>query len=104
MVVSSQKKMPWLVDPKMFLKFGFESCDTAAPYFNLLVRKNDPDAPDPAFRDIARSGRIDDTDGVVIMYSHQCPFHEDFVEIMLEAARSKGFRAKKIRIADPESV
>jgi len=35
----------------------------------------------PFFKDVVYSGTIEDKEGVVIMYSHQCPFHEDFVEI-----------------------
>jgi GNAT superfamily N-acetyltransferase len=103
-VVTGRKKMAWLVDRKIFLKFGFEPCDQAPPYFELLVWKNNPDAPDPKFRDSVRKGSIDDTNGVVIMYSHQCPFHEDFVDIMIQAAREAGFKARKIRIDSLEEA
>jgi GNAT superfamily N-acetyltransferase len=92
-VVTGPKAMPWLVDKKLFLKFGFEPCDDAPPFFELLVRKNNPEAPDPAFRESAKRGTINDKNGVVIMYSHQCPFHEDFVNIMLEKAQNMGFEA-----------
>lgn len=38
------------------------------------------------------------------MYSHQCPFHEDFVEIMLATVRDMGLPAKKIRIDSLETA
>lgn len=103
-VVTSRKKMAWMVDRRMFLKFGFEPCDEAPPYFELLVRKNDPSVPDPAFRESARKGSIEDDQGVVIIYSHQCPFHEDFVNMMIETAHNAGFRAKKVYIDTLEAA
>ena len=103
-VVSGRRTMPWLTPKKFFQKFGFQSCDEAPPSFELLVRKNRQGAPDPRFRDVVRSGTIEDKDGVVIMYSHQCPFHEDFVGIMLVTARDLGLPAKKIKIDNLESA
>ncbi len=97
-VVSGKNSMPWLTDKKFYQKFGFEACDEAPPAFELLVKKFKKDAPDPRFRDVVRSGTIEDKEGVVIMYSNQCPFHEDFVEIMLAAARNLGLPAKKIKV------
>ena len=103
-VVSGKKNMPWLTPKKFYHKFGFETCDEAPPAFKLLVKKNKKDAPDPRFRDVVRSGTIEDKEGVVIMYSQQCPFHEDFVEIMLVTARNLGLPAKKIRIDSLEAA
>jgi ribosomal protein S18 acetylase RimI-like enzyme len=106
-VITGKKSMPWLTDKKFYQKFGFETCDEAPPYFELLVNKFQKDAPTPRFKDVVRSGVIEDQEGVVIMYSNQCPFHEDFVEIMLAEARNQGLPAKKIRIdslADAQNV
>ncbi len=103
-VVSGKKNMPWLTPKKFYQKFGFETCDEAPPAFELLVKKLRKDAPQPRFRDVVRSGTIEDKEGVVIMYSHQCPFHEDFVEIMLGTARDMGLPAKKIRIDSLEAA
>jgi len=103
-VVSGKKNMPWLTPKKFYQKFGFDTCDEAPPAFELLVKKFKKDVPDPSFNDVVRSGRISDEEGVVIMYSHQCPFHDDFVEIMLETARNMGLPAKKIRIDSMEAA
>ena len=81
-----------------------ETCDEAPPAFELLVRKNRPETPDPRFRDSVRSGGIEDKDGVVIMYSQQCPFHEDFVEIMLDKAKEMGLPANKVKIDNLEAA
>jgi ribosomal protein S18 acetylase RimI-like enzyme len=103
-VVSGKKNMPWLTPKKFYQKFGFETCDEAPPAFELLVKKFRKKAPDPSFIDVVRSGSIADKEGVVIMYSHQCPFHEDFVEIMLTTAREMGLPAKKIIIDSLEAA
>lgn len=49
--VTSNKKLPFTVDKKFYLKKGFEVCDTAHPYFELLVKKFKDDVPDPKFLD-----------------------------------------------------
>jgi GNAT superfamily N-acetyltransferase len=103
-VVSGKKTMPWLTPKKFYQNFGFETCDEAPPAFELLVRKNKADAPDPRFRDSVRTGTIEDRDGIVILYSHQCPFHEDFVEIMLDKAKEMGLPAKKVKIDTLEAA
>lgn len=103
-VVSGKKNIPWLTPKKFYQKFGFKTCDEAPPAFELLVKKFNKDAPDPRFKEAVRSGTIEDKDGVVIMYSHQCPFHEDFVEIMLGTARDMGLPARKIRIDSLEAA
>jgi hypothetical protein len=96
--------MPWLTPKKFYQKFGFETCDEAPPAFELLVRKFKKNAPDPHFKDVVRSGTIQDRQGVVTMCSHQCPYHEDFVEIMLAAARDLGLPARKISIESLEEA
>ena len=103
-VVSGKKSMPWLTSKKFYQKFGFTTCDEAPPAFELMVKKFKKDAQDPSFKDAVRSGTTEDKEGVVIMYSHQCPFHEDFVEIMLGTARNLGLPAKKIRIDSMEAA
>ncbi len=103
-VVSGKKSMPWLTPKKFYQKFGFTTCDEAPPAFELMVKKFKKDAQDPSFKDAVRSGTIEDKEGVVIMYSHQCPFHEDFVEIMLGTTRNLGLPAKKIRIDSMEAA
>jgi len=103
-VVSGKKSMPWLTPKKFYEKFGFEICDEAPTAFELLVKKFRKNAPDPRFKEVVRAGTIEDNEGVVIMYSHQCPFHEDFVEIMLATARDMGLPAKKIRIDSLETA
>ena len=63
-VVVGKKKMPFLNDKKFFLKKGFEVCDAAPPYFELLVKKFNDAAP-PEFNkkrpqsDARKRARID---------------------------------------------
>ena len=67
------------------------------PVFKLYCLRLDKDAPLPSFKECARQGTVEDTENVVIYYSNQCPFTEDYVrEIGKEAEkRDITFRAVK---------
>jgi ribosomal protein S18 acetylase RimI-like enzyme len=75
-VVSSDKKRPFLSDKQFFRRFGFTVCDTAPPYFELLVYKNRPDAADPRFFQSVKLGTPAIQQGIMIYYSNQCPYTE----------------------------
>lgn len=95
--LSSDKKRSYLSDPAFFKKYGFEVVDSTEPYFKLYCLRFDKDAPLPSFKECARQGTVEDTENVVIYYSNQCPFTEDYVrEIGKEAEkRDITFRAVK---------
>lgn len=78
-VVSSKKKRPYLAEKKFFLKHGFEVCDTAPPYFELLVRKNSSNAPIPRFRESVKLDKVNNKNGLTVIYTNQCPFTEYYV-------------------------
>jgi ribosomal protein S18 acetylase RimI-like enzyme len=83
-VVSSKKKKPYLADKNFFLKNGFELCDTAEPYFELLVRKNDINSPTPTFNKPAKENKCINKNGLTVYYSNQCPFTDYYVNIELK--------------------
>ncbi len=88
-VLSSVKKQPFLSDPK-FLKYkGFQVADTAKPYFELLYLPLDKDAATPSFRPCCKEETINDK-GMVIYYSHQCPFTIKYVPLLQGVARRMG--------------
>jgi len=95
--LSSDKKRGFLSEPAFFKKYGFEVVDSADLYFKLYCLRFDKDAPLPSFKESAKRGTVEDTEQVVIYYSNQCPFTEDYVrEIGEEAAkRDITFRAVK---------
>lgn len=75
-VITGDKKRPFMSDPKFFKKQGFECVDKAAPYFELWCKKNVPDVPTPKFYDSAKSGESPIKKGIVVYFSNACPFTE----------------------------
>jgi len=82
-VISSDKKKPFLSDKKFFLKFGFEVCDFALPYFELLVLKNKKDVPDPKFT-LSAKQNICNEKGLSVYYSNFCPYTDFYVNVELK--------------------
>jgi len=81
-VVVGNKKKSFLSDKSFFLKYGFEVCDTASPYFELLVKRFNPKAPLPQFNSSAKEGMPKDIKGIDIFYTPQCPFTIPYVELL----------------------
>jgi len=77
---------PWLADRRLFLANGFAPVDTAPPDYQLLVRKFQRTAANPAFKKgwdqkVARYGR-----GLTIIRSSQCPHIAKFASDIAQAA------------------
>lgn len=102
-VISTSKKKPFIADKKFFLKKGFIVCDTAPPYFELLV-KQFTDAPLPKFKENAKTGICDNKTGLTFHYSDQCPFNEDFVNEMADAGKNYKIPTKIIKIETKEQA
>lgn len=105
-VVTSTKVKPFLTDKKFYLRHGFETVDTAPPYFELLALKFRPDAPDPRFADHVKNGSTHlARTGFTFVYSNQCPFMEDYGgRIYVEMARHHGFEAQAIQLKNFEAA
>lgn len=88
-VVSSKQKKPYLADKKFFLYKGFEVCDTAPPYYELLCLKFDKNAANPRFKECTKSLEIPQKEGVAIYYSHQCPFCENYIGKIEKAVKEE---------------
>ncbi|HMM20406.1 MAG TPA: YoaP domain-containing protein [Selenomonadales bacterium] len=86
-VISSPKKRPFLADKSFFVKNGFEVCDTAEPYFELLVKKYKTDAPTPRFLPNAKTLRVNAGAGLDIYYTAQCPFAVNYTHGLAEAVK-----------------
>jgi len=80
-VVSSAKKRPFMADKKFFEKYGYEVCDTAPPYFQLLVKRKNPDAPLPRFSGSAKKTVCPDNGGIVVFHTPQCPYNDYYVNV-----------------------
>jgi GNAT superfamily N-acetyltransferase len=104
-VVSSDKKRPFLADKKFFIKHGFEIVDTAPPYFELLVKKNKTDAPIPTFTESVKRNTVDNKDGLTVIYTNQCPFTKYYANTeMRSIADSYEIPLKVIKITSREEA
>lgn len=99
-VISSPKKKPYISEKQFFIHNGFQVCDTAPPYYELLCLKFDESVPDPKFLPNAKELEIPQTEGVVIYYSHQCPYTEDYIRDVEKIASENGIPFQKIRYED----
>ena len=81
--ISSDKKRPFMSDPK-FLKYqGFEIIDEAPPFFKLWGIKTNPEASFPTIMESAKSGTCSDKKGITAYYSNSCPFTDHYTNQLL---------------------
>jgi ribosomal protein S18 acetylase RimI-like enzyme len=102
-VLSSNKKMPFLSDPKYLKYKGFTSCDTAEPFYELLYLPFDKGASKPCFKQPAKTPEINER-GFVLYYSYQCPFTAKYVPLIEEVAKTKSIPFKAIRFEGAEEA
>ena len=94
-VVASDK--PFMAGKELFLKNGFEICDTAPPSYQLLVKKM-KNTSLPRFTKKAKEANLDDKDEAVFIYSDQCPYIAKFMGGMIEGAKELGVPAKTLKV------
>ena len=80
---------PWLADRRLFLANGFESVDTAPPDYQLLVRKFDRGAANPAFKKDWDKKLRQYSRGLTVIRSSQCPHIAKFAAEIVEAAENE---------------
>lgn len=103
-VVTGRKKLPFTVDKKFYIKKGFEVCDTASPYFEMLVKKFKDNVEDPKFTGKAKNAKLEGKKGLTFYYSDLCPFNADYVDIMIETAAKYNIPCEKIKIENLEQA
>lgn len=98
-VASSIKVKPFLTDKQFYLKHGLEVVDSAPPYFELLAFKFNKNAKNPQFTSNAKSGTCLNKKGFTFIYSNQCPFMEEYVELLAEVSKRNKipFEIKKLK-------
>ena len=101
--VTSKKVMPFLTDKGFFQKKGFEVCDTALPYFELMVKKF-KDAPLPKFRNCAKMGTVPNKKGLTFVYSDLCPFTDHWVNKLITYAQDLNIPSQKTKIITLEQA
>ncbi|TWH49463.1 N-acetyltransferase [Sporomusa sp. KB1] len=94
-LISSNKKKPYLSEKNFFIKNGFEVCDTVTPY-ELVVKRFNPQAPLPKFRTNAKQLTISNGDGLDVYFTAQCPFAVNYAHEILAKDYSRPVRVHQI--------
>ena len=100
-ILSSEKKMGFLADPKYLQYKGFQTADTAAPYFELQYLPFDDTAQKPQFKKIKRQNG---QEGFTIYYTNQCPFPAKYVPLLEAVAKKRNVRLQTVPILTKEQA
>jgi ribosomal protein S18 acetylase RimI-like enzyme len=88
--ISSEKKHPFMSDPKFFKHYGFEIIDEAPPFFKLWGLKKNPKARFPKIMETAKKGKCKNNHGITAFYSNTCPFTDYYTnQLLREYAKKK---------------
>lgn len=102
-ILSSKKKMGFLSDPKYMKYKGFETVDTADPYFELMYLPFGETADRPRFRDTVHVHDKMPT-GFALYYTNQCPFTAKYVPLLENMARTRGVDLHVVHIQSREEA
>ena len=94
-ILSSEKKKPFLADPKFLTYKGFEVCDEADNGIQLWYLPFEKDQQKPKFKECAKYPHIDEM-GYVLYYTSQCPFNAKYVPVLEEVAKQYNVKFKAI--------
>ena len=102
-ILSSKKKMGFLSDPKYLKYKGFETVDTADPYFELMYLPFDESAEKPCFRNTVQSHEKMPK-GFALYYTNQCPFTAKYVPLIENMAQARGVELHVVHIQSGEEA
>jgi len=103
--VVGTSKFHFMSDTKWLLKQGFETCEKLSSGFSLLVKKTNPKANSPKFKESVKSGECTDKNGLVVYFSNRCPFSEYHVMTSLtETAEKRKLPLKVIKLDTMEKA
>ena len=102
-ILSSKKKMGFLSDPKYLKYKGFETADTAEPYFELMYLPFDESAEKPCFGNTVQSHEKMPK-GFALYYTNQCPFTAKYVPLLENMARARGIELHVVHIQSGEEA
>ncbi|WBW95754.1 GNAT family N-acetyltransferase [Oceanirhabdus sp. W0125-5] len=103
-ILSSDKKRPFMSHKKFFLKHGFEKCDIAKPYFELLYLKLKDEAAIPQFEETTRNATCHNNGGFKVYYSNQCPYMNYYIDLQSRIAKEEGYIFEKVLIDSREKA
>ena len=102
-ILSSDKKRPFLAEPKFLKHMGFSPCDGAAGGIELWHLPFSPGAAPPKFRACAKQPRTDG-EGYVLYYTSQCPFNAKYVPILERTAAEHGIPFRAVHLTSKEAA
>ncbi|MFZ4724944.1 MAG: GNAT family N-acetyltransferase [Paludibacter sp.] len=98
-------KFHFMSDTKWLLRQGFETSEKTNSGFSLLVKKINPNAGNPKFKDCVTRGECTEKNGLVVYYSNRCPFSEYHVlTSMTETANKRNLPLKIIKLETMEQA
>ena len=94
----------WLIDAGILAHHGFDSVAAAPPAFDIMVRKLDPSAANPAFcggweKKLPQDGR-----GFTVFRSDQCPYLDNAVTNVETFAAERGLAFREIEMKSAKDV
>lgn len=98
-ILSSEKKRPFLADPKYLKYKDFILADETDYHIHLYYLPFDKNSLPVKFKNCCKHPDISDM-GYVLYYSHQCPFNAKYVPIITEIANERNIPFKAILIDD----
>ena len=102
-ILSSDKKKGFLSDPEYMKYKGFDTVDTAEPYFELMCLPFDENAEKPRFKNTVRSHE-NMPKGFVLYYTNQCPFTAKYVPLLEKTAKERNAVFQVIYIQTKEEA
>ena len=96
-ILSSEKKKPFLADPKYLKYKGFKKCDEADNGIELWYLPFNKDNEAPRIKECAKHPNIKEK-GYVLYYTNQCPFNGKYVPILIEVAKKNKITFKTIHL------
>ncbi|MDR3047472.1 MAG: GNAT family N-acetyltransferase [Bacteroidales bacterium] len=103
--VAGTAKFHFMSDTKWLLRQGFETVEKLPYGFSLLVRKLNPQAANPRFRESVKSGECAFKEGIAVYYTNRCPFTEYHVrQSLIETAAKRNLPLEIIKLETMEQA
>lgn len=102
-ILSGNRKLPFLSDPRYLHYKGFQVADTANPYYKLMYYPFEKTYEKPQFKKCVKFPQVQ-KQGFVLYYTHQCPFTAKYVPLIERIAKTRGVPFETILIKTIEQA
>lgn len=102
-ILSSEKKLPFLADPKYLRYKGFKVADKCSNGIELWYLPFSENGNVPKFKDCCKVPHINES-GYVLYYTNQCPFNGKYVPLIEKCAKDNNIIFKAIHIESKEAA